>query len=167
MRDFRIQFTFAIPCSQTEAERFFKFTEFAVLTNDGHDALLDADIVKFFDSHATWTPESVALDILGSDDALLAQCRYDETAEHLLIWSDDGTPDVNALGEIIRRLYPDQLPIGFEWSYSAPPPRLGGFGGGYVVIEQGGLTTGSTHSFMMNALSADVPKSSAKNFPYV
>ena len=167
MSDFRIQFTFAVPCNQTEAERFYKFTEFAVLTNNGHDALLDADIVQFFDTHATWTPENVALDILGSDDALLAQCRYDATAKHLLVWSDDGTPDVNALGEIIRRLYPEKLPLGFEWSCSTRAPRLEGFGGGYVIIEASGLTHGSTHIEMTAALRAAESQASARPLPTI
>ena len=156
MSDFAIKFFIAFPCSAKAAARFCGLTNYLTAHADGEPALLEPAVATRLQSGSADTPEDNLAALLSTGDGLGVDCRYDSASQHLHIWSEGPTPDLHALSVLLQRLYPECLPIGFEWAYTCSRPRLDAFGGGYMVIRAHDIVQTSTHDLMLRDLSTHV-----------
>jgi hypothetical protein len=152
MSDFAIKFFIAFPCSDIAAERFYALHSY--LQADDASAQLEPTTAAQLQASGDKTPEAALAEILSTGESLGVDCSYDSASQHLHIWSTDPTPDLHGLSVVLQRLYPEYLPIGFEWAYTCSRPRLDAYGGGYMVIHAHGIVQNSTHDLMISDLAA-------------
>ena len=154
MSDFAIKFFIAFPCSAADAARFFAVRCYLIAQQNGDAALLEPSAAALLQDERSDPPETYLAELLSTGEGLGVDCSYDVASQHLHIWSIDPTPDLHALSVMLQRLYPEYLPIGFEWAYTCSRPRLDAYGGGYMVIHAHGIVQNSTHDLMISDLAA-------------
>jgi len=152
MSDFAVKLFIAFPCSHLAAERFYALH--AYLQAEDACALLEPAVAAQLQAGSAETPEAALAALLSTCEGLGVACSYDSARQHFHIWSTDPTPDLHALSVLLQRLYPECLPIGFEWAYTCSRPRLDAYGGGYMVIYAHDIVQRATHDLLLRDLGA-------------
>ena len=62
------------------------------------------------------------------------QRLFNADEQSLIIFDNDGAPNLLALAQLLQRLYPEKLPLGFVYAETCDKSRAGGFGGGFFAI---------------------------------
>jgi hypothetical protein len=132
MANYTTHFAFRIKATRTDAERFIKVIEAMAAIAEGKEHLLAAEIASAFGVD-TQTPEQVfaSLDV---DYGFGVDCLFRESDSSLIIFDTGGCPNLSALAECLKRLYPDKLPMGFVYCETCDKSRTDGFGGGFFAI---------------------------------
>ena len=128
--------SFAFRCSPEEAQRLEAAFE---VTQDTEElpACLLASFPPAIDTPDDPTSGFAAL-FDGPENAYLgADISRSDDGVH--IFGDEG-PEVEIIAELIRRLAPSALPVGFIWVGDCSKPRLDAYNGGFVVIRTEGIT---------------------------
>ena len=103
--------------------------------------------------------EAALVAVYSSDDNDAMEgitCRFDQDSETLAIFDTDGAPNLWALAQTLRRLFPEKLPLGFAYSCSCDKPRSDGFGGGLFAVGSENIVQRDLGELLAEEL-ADLP----------
>lgn len=147
MAEYFTHLAFAVQCSQEDADRVLATHAFLEELAAGRAPSADQPL---HDNVASCFPSVATSGHMPSGEAALSRLRacfsdpddpdlgvrivYQAREERLWIEDREGLPDIKALAEMLRRLIPARLPIGFQFAYGCTEHRADAFGGGACVI---------------------------------
>ena len=133
MANYFTSLAFKIAANHADAERFVQAIEAATALENCEKPMLAPEIEQAFRSD-TQTAEEVFAGIIG-DMGLGIDCLFNADDQSLIIFDNDGSPNLWALAQLLQRLYPPKLPLGFVYAETCDKSRAGGFGGGFFAIS--------------------------------
>lgn len=77
----------------------------------------------------------------------------DDDTSFIVVYGDNADP--SALGNLLQKTVASALPVGFEFAFTCSKPRLGEFGGGYVLVTKDKVDVITTATLMTTALEKD------------
>ena len=148
-----INFSFELPCNRGEAELLYGIMQYDQERLSKPAALIIRELVPYFSRPGESSPEAAfTADLEDHSRTLGVECLYQAELEILRIYNDGEAPQLLALARLIARIFPQKLPLGFEFSEgSAEYPPIG-FGGGYITISSSGVERASTDDLLAAAL---------------
>ena len=133
MADYATSLAFAIPATRTDALRFVMLIEATTTIEESGAATLPPDIEDAFADMPSSGAQIIAA-IFKDETGFGIDCLFDEEAQTLTIYDNNGSPALWPLAQCIQRLFPAKLPIGFVYANTCSKHRPNGFGGGLFAI---------------------------------